>query len=285
MKEKFVTDTVVRQFLLGDVDEAEQQRIEGLFVSNADANQQILLAEADLIEDYLEGSLSTSERDKFLAQYGSTPQQRRDLRITRSIKEFALSAPPLAETTTSVPKWQTFISALRLRKRRVLIPVAAVLTITFIVSIWLVELNSRRMQENQRRAAIERELVDFNAPSSLAEAQAHALSIVLPPVSVRSVGAQTEVKPRSDTRVLELQLLWIQKEQFQSYRAILRRVGNSEEFTIPNLHLDKNLGRSTVRMRLPAHLLTPGLYQVRLSGIAGNVASEPTEEYAFMVGG
>jgi hypothetical protein len=38
-------------------------------------------------------------------------------------------------------------------------------------------------------------------------------------------------------------------------------------------------------MRLPAHLLTPGLYQVRLSGIAGNVASEPTEEYAFMVGG
>ena len=285
MKEKFVTDTVVRQFLLGDVDEAEQQRIEGLFVSDADANQQILLAEADLIEDYLEGSLSTSERDKFLSQYGSTPQQRRDLRINRSIKEFALSAPPRAETTTSVPKWQTFISALRLRKPRVLIPVAAILTITFIVSIWLVELNSRRMQENNRRAAIERELVDFNAPSSLAEAQARALSIVLPPVSVRSVEGQTEVKPRSDTRVLELQLLWIQKEQFQSYRAILRRVGNSEEFTIPNLHLEKRPGGNVVRMRLPSHLLTHGLYQVRLSGVGNNVASEQIEEYTFMVGG
>jgi hypothetical protein len=285
MKEKFVTDAVVRQFLLGDVDEEERHRIEGLFVSDPDTNEKILIAEADLIEDYLEDSLTTSERDMFLSQYGNTPQQRRDVRITRSIKDWAVAQPTPLETATPASGWLTFLSGLRLGNPRVFIPVAAILLISFIVSAWLLQLNGRRMQENTRRAEIERELVDLNRPSIPGEARAPALSIVLPPVSVRSVEPQPALNPKPETRVVELQLLWTQKEQFQSYRAVLRRVGNPDQFIIPNLHLERDLGGSLVRLRVPAHLFGPGLYQVRLSGIAGNVPSEQAEEYTFMVRG
>jgi hypothetical protein len=267
------------------VDEEERQRIEGLFVSDPDTNEKILIAEADLIEDYLEDSLPTSERDMFLSQYGNTPQQRRDLRITRSIKEWAVSQPTPLETATPASGWATFLSGLRLRNPRGFIPVAAVLIISFIVSVWLLQLNGTRMQENTRRAEIDRELVDLNRPLSPGGARPPALSIVLPPVSVRSVEPQAALNPQPDTRVVELQLLWTQKERFQSYRAVLRRVGNPEQFIIPDLHLEREIGGSVVRLRLPAHLLSPGLYQVRLSGIGRKVPSEQAEEYTFMVGG
>jgi hypothetical protein len=286
MKEESVKDAAVRQFLLGDVDDEERQRIESLFISEPEMKKRLLFAEDRLIEDYLEDCLSTSEKARFLAQYGYTPQQRRKLRITKSIKEYAVAKALLTGTATSaIPKRRTFLSALRLRNPRFFIPITAILAIAFIVAVvWLVELNSRRTRENNRRGAIERELVDLNAPSSLREAPPQ-LSIVLPPVSVRSVKPQTELTPRTDTRLVELQLLWVEHAQYPNYRAVLRRVGNDGQFTIPNLHLEKSPNGSVVRLRLPAHLLTSGLYQVSLSGIADNGASEQAEEYTFEVGG
>ena len=287
MKDEFVTDVEITRFLLGEVDDEERQRLEGLFISDPESREKILIAENDLIDDYLEDCLTASDRDKFVAQYGDTPRQRRKLRIARSIKEYAVAEAMLTERATSaIPKWRTFLSSLRPRRPMLFIPIAATLTIACVVGVvWLVQLNSRRAQENSRRAAIERELTDLNAPSSLREVRPQMFSIVLPPVSVRSVEPQAELTPRTDIRVVELQLLWTQKEQYASYRAVLRRVGNTEQFTIPNLHVEKNSGGSAVRVRLPAHLLSRGLYQVSVSGVAGDGAPGQAEEYTFTVGG
>lgn len=290
MKDEFVTGVEITRFLLGEVDDEERQRLESLFVSDPKSREKILIAENDLIDDYLEDCLTASDRDKFLAQYGDTPQQRRKLRIARSIKEYALAEAMLTQTTTSaIPKWRTFLSSLSSlgpRRPMLFIPIAATLTIACVVAVvWLVQLNSRRAQENSRRVAIERELTDLNAPSSLREVGPQMFSIVLPPVSVRSVEPQAELTPRTDIRVVELQLLWTQKEQYASYRAVLRRVGNTEQFTIPNLQVEKISGGSAVRVRLPAHILTRGLYQVSVSGVAGDGAPGQVEEYTFTVGG
>lgn len=287
MKDEFVTDVEITRFLLGEVDDEERHRIESLFISDPESREKILIAENDLIDDYLEDCLTASDRNKFLAQYGYTPQQRRKLRIGKSIKEYAVAEAVLTQTATSaIPKWRPFLLSLRPRNPRLFIPVAATLTIAFVVAVvWLVQLNSRRAQENNRRVAIERELTDLNAPSSLREVRPQMFSIVLPPVSVRSVEPQAELTPRTDIRVVELQLLWTEKEQYASYQVVLRRVGNTEQFTIPNLHVEKISGGSAVRVRLPAHLLTRGLYQVSVSGIAGDGAPGQVEEYTFTVGG
>jgi hypothetical protein len=95
----------------------------------------------------------------------------------------------------------------------------------------------------------------------------------------------TALTPRSDIRLVELKLLWTQKEQYPSYRAVLHQVGKAEQFTISNLHLETSAGSSSVRLRLPTHLLIRGLYQVTLSGIAGNGDPDQSEEYSFTVGG
>jgi hypothetical protein len=287
MKDEFVTDVEITRFLLGDVDDAERQRLESLFISDPESRERILVVENELIDNYLDDSLPALDRDKFVAQYGDAPQHRRKIRIAKSITDYAVAeAMPTQMATSSNPRWRTLLSSLGPRKPKLFIPVAATLTVACVIAVvWLVRLNSRRTQENNRRAAIERELADLNTPSSLREVGPQMFSMILPPVSVRSVGPPAELMPRTEVRVVELRLVWTQKEQYLSYRAVLRRVGHTEQFTIPNLHVESSIGGSVVRVRLPAHRLTRGQYRVNVSGVAGDGAQGPVEEYTFTVGG
>jgi hypothetical protein len=146
MKEEFVTDAEIRQFLLGSVDDSERQRIESRFMSDAGFNQRVVIAEDDLIEDYLENSLAPEDTDKFLAQYGYGPEQQRRLRIGRLIKKYAASEAQLGQTPPTSGKRRGFFAQLTPRNPRVFIPIAAAVTITCIIGIvWLVESNNRRI--------------------------------------------------------------------------------------------------------------------------------------------
>src|SRR5437588_796289 len=104
MQEANKDEALIRRFLLDELTEDERQQIEELFITDGDYRERVLIAEDDLIEDYLEGALSAAERERFLSHYLITPQQRRKLRIAKSIKKYtavgvATSAPPLHEET------------------------------------------------------------------------------------------------------------------------------------------------------------------------------------------
>lgn len=280
MKEESVTDAEIRQFLLGSVDDSERQRIESLFMSDAEFNQRVLIAEDDLIEDYLEHSLAPGDNDKFLAQYGHAPMQQRRLRISRSIRDYAASEARLGQTPPAIAKRRVFLSHLMPRNLRFFIPIAAAVAIACIIGVvWLVRSNNRRL-------TIERELAELNAQPDLRVNPSQVVSLVLPPVSIRSVGTETRLTPRADIRVVELDLLWTQKEQYPNYYVLLRRVGTNEEFRVSGLHIEASpsSGKS-IRVRLPSHLLRDGLYQVTLTGAGPDGAASQGEEYTFVVAG
>lgn len=284
MKEQLVTDAEVRRFLLGDVDDSERQRIESIFISDAESNEQILLAEDDLFEDYFENSLTAADKNKFLAQYGHTPRQRRKLRIARSVKEYAIGEAQMSPPVVPADRtWDTFLAVLRPRNLRILVPVAAILIIVCVVAgVWLME--SRRLaRENARRLAVEQELASVNERASVAGLPPGTLSLVLSSVSVRSVQSQNQVEPGTETQLIELRLIWSQK-QFPGYRALLRRVGSDDQYTVSNLQVERDERETTVPLRVPPRLLTRGLYQVVLSGIDSNGTPGQSEEYTFTVG-
>lgn len=278
MKQEFVTDAEIRQFLLGSVDDSERQRIEGLFVSDAEFNQRVLIAEDDLIEDYLEHSLAPLDRDKFLAQYGHEPEQQRRLRINRSIRDYAASEAKLGQTPPANAKRRAFLSRLTPRNPRLFIPIAAAVTIACIIGIiWLARSNNRRM-------TIERELAELNARPALRANPSQVVSLVLPPVSIRGVGSEITLTPRPDISVVELDLLWIQKEQYPNYYVLVRRVGTNEEFRVSGLHIERSpTSGNSIRVRLPSHLVRDGLYQVTLTGTGPDGAAANGEEYTFVV--
>jgi hypothetical protein len=284
MNQKPVTEALARRFLMGQVDDSERQQIESLFISDPEVKHTILLAEEDLLEDYLDGALSNSDAGEFRLRYAHTSLQRRKLRIAASINQYALAdSSPEQPKLSGIQRLGSWVSLSAPRNREYLIPVTLAVSIILLVSaVWFAQWHNRRTQYDLG-PVVEKELKELNSSSSLAEKPAQMLAVSLPPVTLRSVQPPAEVKLESIYPIVELRLLWPQKEESQSYQVILRRVGNSDRFTVPNLHLAKDEGRSVVRLRLPSQHLVPGLYQIMLTGAATGGAAAPTEEYTFTV--
>lgn len=279
MKEEFVTDAEIRQFLLGSVDDSERQRIESLFMSDAEFNQRVIIAEDDLIEDYLENSLAPMDSDKFLAQYGHAPEEQRRLRIRTSIREYAVSEGKLGQTPPAIAKRRAFLSQLTPRNPRLFLIAATITIVCIIVILWLV-------RSNNQRVTIERELAELNARPDLRTNPSQVVSLALRPVSIRSVGPEIKLTPRADIRVVELDLLWIQKEQYANFYVLVRRVGTNEEFRVSGLHIERSpTSGNSIRVRLSSYLLRDGLYQVTLTGVGPDGAASKGEEYTFVVAG
>lgn len=277
MKEETVSDALLRAFLLGKVDDEERERIESLFLTNSQERERVLSAEQDLIEDYLEDSLTIEDKERFSALYAQTPEQRQKLRITKSIKDWAIRETALPQTAGTRVLRSTRLRARSWLKPVFVIPIAAATMIAIVIAvIWL---NAR--ERSKRHLAIEQELAHLNTPSSLDESLPQMASVDLSAGAVRGTAQQPEIN-KSNVRFLELRLPWVEKEHFPSYRAEIRGVGNDESFTIPNLHARNDRGYE-VRVRVSTSMLDRGQYQIRLTGINADGTSGLVEEYLFTV--
>lgn len=283
MKETPITEALARRYLLGDVNDQDRESVERQFISDSAAKDIVLLAEEDLIEQYLEGRLPQSDRTAFLERYTQTARQRRRLRIANSIRAFAFEHSRSAAPPPAISRWRALISSLKPRNAMILLPVTALVLIAIVVGIfWLRQFSESRLRQSDQRVAIERELAELNAGNQTV-AEAHIQSLVLPPVSVRSASSGNELTLQPETRLVELRLLPNQPQQYATFRATVRRVGASDEFTIHNLRVVSDSGVAAIRLRLPAHLLTRGLYQVSVNGTTSDRKSEPVAEYTFSV--
>ena len=292
MTRDLMTDAVLREFLLDRVDDAEREQIENLFLTDSQARDRVLSAEQDLIEDYLEGSLTDADKERFLALHAKTEEQRENLRNTRTIKDWALAEGLLtqaAQARSSQDKHQVTAWP-RLGARLGVKPIylfAFAVTVVVAIVLALLWVNGRIAQ--RKHLALEQELAQLNSPTNLRETPPQMISLELRPGAVRSVEAQPEVEASSESQIVELQLQWTHKERYSTYKAEVNRVGDNESFTIGNLQPANNEVPQandkppTIRLRLPAHILPRGHYLIRLTGISTNGTAGPTEEYNFAV--
>jgi len=292
MKSESVSDALLRQFLLGKVNEEDCERIEELFLTDSALRERVHAVEQDLIEDYLEDSLSSADREAFVLRYAQTAEQQRKLRITRSIKDWAVasdsargvagetvdSAASVAHEAQSGPTvarslWSRLWEKLRLRPVFV-IPVAAVIILGIVFAvIWL----NRRMQHS----AIEQEIARLNAPASLREAPLVQNAPLVRPGTLRDGESRGDLRPRADEAVIELHLHWTMIERFPKYQAVLTRFSDNQTFAIPELHTEGD--GKTIRLRLPTRILSRGLYRVHLSGVTADGSVSPPQDYSFTV--
>jgi len=275
MKERPMTDALIRDFLLGKVDDEVRQEIESGFITDSEAHERILAAEQDLIDDYLENTLTQADKEFFLSNYAGTADQKRRLRISKTIKDWANG-----ETTEDVAvtsRWNKFRHQISLRPF-VVIPVAATLLVA--ITLFVVLLN-QRAQEKNSLLALEQEIARLNSPSTL-HAAPRSPDLILAPISVRGVENKNELAVGSDSSIVELRLVWLQKEDYPTYRAVVQQVGNEKSLVVSNLLGESDSG-TKIRLRLPARALPHGLYQIRLAGVDAAGVTGPEEEYTFNV--
>lgn len=276
MKEEKVSDTLLRQFLLGTTDEEVRERIEGLFLTDSDLRDRVLAIEQDLVEDYLENSLTTADRERFVRLFAQTPEQQQQLRITKSIKEWAVAEADKTELVSSPASISRDVRKRSWSRPTFAVPLAVALLVAIVFAIvWV----SRR-NEQRRHFAIEQELARLNSPENLREVPQQLILLELRPVAVRSVEPPTQLNQPAEDRVVELRLPWIQKGPYSIFQAKLLSLRDGRVFTVPNVQASSD---DVIRLRLPAKILWPGNYRVELSGIAPDGTTGHTEEYSFVV--
>ena len=279
MKKEAVTDALLRQFLLGRLEDEERQRqrIESLFITDSHTKERVLAAEQELIDDYLEDRLSTADREAFLLLYGDTVAQRRKLRIAKSIQDWVARQP----NTTPVDRGPEISVWDRLRARlkpSFVLPIAITTAVAIVIAV--VWVNSRN-ERHRQYLAVQQEVTRLNTPSSLHEVPSQIL-LTLKPGSGRSLDPQPELKIHPDSSVAELRLLLMQKEDYPTYEAVVRGPRDDQSYIIPNLTAAREDGKF-IRVRLPAQLLTRGTHHIELSGVTADGAKSPPEVYSLTV--
>ena len=293
MRGEVPNDALLRQFLLGNVGDEERQRIESLSASDSATRERMLSAEQDLIEDYLEDSLSGDDKERFALRYAKTPAQQRKLRITKTIKDWAITEAASAETSAATAISQTneatdtdvdqgksssisllgrLVQSLRLRAVFVVPSVAVIILVVVLTILWL-----NRTAEQQRHLALEREVAQLNDPSSQRNISPQPGALELTPLTLRSGESQSNLRLRRDLPFVELRLRWIQKERYQTYQAVVRRIGDDQAITIPALQPEDD--GKVIRLLLPVNSLTPGTYRIHVTGPSGS--DDFAEEYQF----
>jgi hypothetical protein len=278
MNEEPVSDALLRQFLLGQVDDQERQRLENLFITGALSRERVMATEQHLLDDFLDDSLAPADRERFLAQYGETPAEQRKLRIAKSIQDWATTGAEVTAVGAAAAESRGSRLRARFRLKPVfMIPIAAV---SMIAIVFAVVLLNRRWEQQNRYLATQQELRGLNDPSMLLAVSPSTPPVSLRPGAVRSAEAENELTAPANVEFVELRLLWTQRERFPSYQATIRKFDEEESFRIPNLQLASG---NAIRLRLTPRLLTRGLYQIELSGVGSDGTTGPAEEYQFQV--
>ncbi len=262
----------MKQYLLGKLPPEGLPILEERLLSDGDFYEQLLIAEDDLVDDYLADRLSGPERERFESYFMLSHERRQKVRFGKALRRYILaegakaSPPELSQGSSAAEK--------RSRSKRgfVLWPfkLSPVLALSSIITVCL--------------ALFAVSWVVFRGPSFRAtvEKQLQRSTIIaLASGSTRSEGVtqRISIPPGVDSVQLQLEL---KRNDYQTYKAEL--LGDTSVLaTSKPMKPEVNGGRSVVYLTAPADVLKPGDYQVRLSGISDSERVEVIDRYPFRV--
>ena len=82
----------LKQYLLGQLSQEEQKQLEVRLLTDQQFLEELLMVEDDLIDDYLDDSLSEQEREKFEQHFLSTTERREELSFAKALRRYVTNA-------------------------------------------------------------------------------------------------------------------------------------------------------------------------------------------------
>jgi hypothetical protein len=313
MPPALLDELTIRRYLLGDLPEEDRLEVETLLLEDGAAFDQVASVEEELIDEYVRGGLSASERSNLERGFLSSRQgalladlsrnldlsaSRRSSGGWRSFLRNRLLAPLQAEI--AVPRYTLALASLaillivggfgwyirRIQNRNV----AGVSEQELREQLTREqargdELSGRLAREQQLRGSTEQELAALRSGNrNDLPGSPHAdetLIARLSPGSTRGQGTRNKVELKDSTVRVSLQLD-LAGDNHDSYQASIND-GHSEQALPDRLQAKRVRGRNVVTVNLPASRLSPGDYAIVLSGKETNGQYEPAETYSFKV--
>lgn len=146
MKQSAEHEPELRTYLLGGLMTDDALRVEARLFLEDDYSKLLKAAEDDLVDDYVNGELTSEEREKFERHFLSDPTRREDVKVARALKRY-ISAETAAQAvedesgpafkTPATPK-RTFFNFAPPRARSFRLAAAAALLLVTAGGAWYV---------------------------------------------------------------------------------------------------------------------------------------------------
>jgi hypothetical protein len=310
-------DRLLRNYLLGVLPEAETERLDELSVTEEEFAQKLTIAEHDLLDAYVNGELTERELPQFQKQYSGSPHRIERVRFAQAFQllnkthdqtEVTRSDDSEERPTTSTASFFKFSNWTALKWG----VVTSCLLLSVVASWFFVQQLRQRSPQTalqtpgavsdsatQGRNDQEHRVDEQPTPGSAAQIDQQpvaqpattqpanrpsprVVAFVLKP-QMRSVSPPVELTIPDDTTIVAL-TLQLEPSDTNDFRAIL--VDGSSDRTVwkgPRVKTTTSGEGSVLSIRVPAALLKPQMYRVRVIGIYPNGTEETTNEYSFRV--
>lgn len=289
MAEPAEEHTLIRRYLLSDLDEEQQERVETRLLLEEDFGRDISVVRNELFDEYVAGTLSESERERFEQRHLATPDGRRNLLFTKALHAYAeTSAANGGRVRETSSAWQRFLALIRTQRLSVALPLVALLLLASFYAVWRVRENRRlsgpESAAQARRATLEQALARLNAgegtPTSGAEQPGAVASATLIRNLVRGEPGRRSVTVGGAMKVVRLHLV-VEADRYERYSAVLLNGEDAELAAVSGLPAGVLEGGKVVTLNLPADQLPAGDYQVSLNGISADGRPEPVGLFSF----
>lgn len=225
MKPDDELERLARPYLLGLLAAAERQRFEEGLLTDDGLFEELLIAEDELIDDYLRLNLSGSERERFEQHFLLTPERRRKLSFATGLNKYVMAAAESVRPTPAllpapaqrVSFWQRLRNFISGMQPLTAISVATILLLAFI-SVSLL-LRVRRLQ---------------NEVAHLSATQPARPQATDSPLSEETKRQLAEQTARAEQLNAELQLARERNEQAERELAQLKGKDRPAESSIPS---------------------------------------------------
>ncbi|MEW6128786.1 MAG: hypothetical protein AB1757_17245 [Acidobacteriota bacterium] len=297
--------SALTRYLLGQLSEAEQTAIEESYFTDADYFEQLKIAEAELLDDYVNERLSSADRQAFEKTYLSSPSRRRRATFAAVWKTYVANQPLIAGG--KAPEGAFFR---KIKRPWIWVPATAALLL-LIGGFWLGLQNQNLNVEIEKAIAQESARIDaeiqekFNAAREFDEPIArenlpppspapqpkdenqnnHQLiaSIVLNPGGVRSSSRMNTLEVSATTKTIRLVLPFKSAESYKNYDAVIEKPDGAPVFSEGNLPVQKTAAQNQVIWKLAAGVLNEGDYLITLRGINAANESEDVADYQLRI--
>ena len=254
---------VLRSYLLGTLEAEPRAELEERILCDPATYEEILLVEEELIDQYVAGRLSIEERQQFETHFLITEERQKKLRFGHLLKRY-LSSQAVPALSKNNPGQQPNQSA---PSRRFLAPLAFVVVVGTVLGIGLLCWSALRKPLEQQGVQ------DDSSP---------VVVVPLTPASEELRGITPHhviISPQGFNVKLELA---VANATFKNYKSELFRE-HKPLLQTDALIIETKGEQCIVPLTLTGQTLSPGEYQLKLSGVSDSGQDEFIDNYSFRV--
>lgn len=308
MKKKASHDDELIRYLLGEVTEEEQVRLEERFFTDEESYQELVALEDELKYEYAQGGLTRRQRQSFEKRFLATDRDKEKVALAGAVLKKSNAVRAEAEAVLTGPReaapwWRSLASLLTLPSpgMRLAFNCAGILVLagfawfTYQTARLRKEVADLRASQQSEELSARRQLADGTARQEqlsrrLAEDQKHlselekelanrqpfsgSLAFILSPGLVRGDEGPKRLVIPADAGAVHFQLNPTSGTKFNSYRVELQTLDGDQIWS-------QNVPQPD--FEVSARLLPAGDYVIALKGTAPGGGTEDAGEFYFVV--